>query len=201
VDSEDMAKLVVATINGLNGKIPGVAPFRLWRAGEIIERTLVKLDLKDSQMFKLTAEEILATIFKKNKLQGGFIEATTDTDFKSRHIIRFKADPELKECLESLQRGSSTFWLKFRGQPWEGHMSRDPALVAREEAARVVARVEAALAKAIAESARPLAALADPPVTAGAGPPAQPEQQQLQQQQLQQQQQQQQLENQQLQQQ
>jgi hypothetical protein len=59
-------------------------------------------------------------------------------------------------------------------------MSRDPALVAREEAARVGARVEAALAKAIAESTRPLI-LAGSPVAAQGGPSAPVDQQQQQQ--------------------
>jgi hypothetical protein len=103
-----MANLVVATINGLNGKVTGEAPFRLWRASELIERTMVKLDLKNSQKFEKKAEEILLTVFKINKLKGGYIEATTDTDFRSRHIIRFKADQELKADLESRQNGSAT---------------------------------------------------------------------------------------------
>jgi hypothetical protein len=190
VASNEMADLVVETINGLNGKVTGAgAPFRLWRACDLIERTLVKLDLKDSQKYEKKAEEILQMVFKLNKLKGGYTEATTDTDFKSKHFIRFKADPELKADLESRQTGSATFWLKYGGQQREGHMSRDPALVAREEAARVRARVEAALAKAIAESTRPLI-LAGSPVTAGGGPSAPvDQQQQLQQQQPQQQQQ------------
>jgi hypothetical protein len=156
VASNEMADLVVATINGLNGKVTGEAPFRLWRACDLTERTNVKLDFKDSQKYTKKAEEILLTVFKINKLKGGYIEATTDTDFRSKHFIRFKAAPELKADLESRQNGSATFWLKYGGQLREGHMSRDPALVAREEAARVGARVEAALAKAIAESTRPL---------------------------------------------
>jgi hypothetical protein len=56
-------------------------------------------------------------------------------------------------------------------------MARDPALVAREEAARVRGRVEAALAKAIAESTRPLISQVDHPVAAGEGSTARNEQQ------------------------
>jgi hypothetical protein len=115
VASEDMAKLVVLTINGLNGKVEGEAPFRLWRPSELTERILVKLDLKDSGKYTNMAEEILLTVFKINKLRGGFTEATTDTDFRSKHILRFKADPELKADLQSRQNGNSTFWLMLGG--------------------------------------------------------------------------------------
>jgi hypothetical protein len=54
----------------------------------------------------------------------------------------------------------------------EAHMSRDPLLVAREEAAKLKERVETALAKAIAASSRPDLDQADPlPVPTTGGSP------------------------------
>jgi hypothetical protein len=77
--------IAILTINGLNGKVDGEGTFRLWRQSELTERIMVKLDLKDSGKYTKTAEEILLTVFKINKLRGGFTDATTNTDFRSKH--------------------------------------------------------------------------------------------------------------------